>query len=278
MIRRENPNFVASIYAPNPKEVTYWIDLTEGPDGQIIKSFVNNKWVKVNEDKNDEQDADISELQQKVTTLETAMPKKVGKVSITGSGVAVSSASISGDTLTLNKNYTLPTANATTIGGVKSSTTGTTADRDYLVEVNADGTMKVNVPWTDANTTYNIATDSTLGLVKIGYTENGKNYPVELDGDNKMFVNVPWTDTNTTYVEATGSAAGLMSAADKTKLNGIAANANNYTLPAASSTAIGGVRTGTAVTDLAGTEDAAAICTKINSLLASLRTAGVLAA
>lgn len=154
MIRRENPNFVASIYAPNPKEVTYWIDLTEGPDGQIIKSFVNNKWVKVNEDKNDEQDADISELQQKVTTLETVMPNKVGKVSITGSGVAVSSASISGDTLTLNK---------------------------------------------------------------------------------------------------------------------------NYTLPAASSTAIGGVRTGTAVTDLAGTEDAAAICTKINSLLASLRNAGVLA-
>lgn len=232
MIRRENPNFVASIYAPNPKEVTYWIDLTEGPDGQIIKSFVNNKWVKVNEDKNDEQDADISELQQKVTTLETAMPNKVGKVSITGSGVAVSSASISGDTLTLNKNYTLPTANAATIGGVKSSTTGTTADRDYLVEVNADGTMKVNVPWTDANTT---------------------------------------------YVEATGSAAGLMSAADKTKLNGIAANANNYTLPAASSTAIGGVRTGTAVTNLIGTENVETICTKINSLLASLRNAGVLA-
>lgn len=39
MIRRENPNFVASIYAPNPKEVTYWIDLTEGPDGGIIKHW-----------------------------------------------------------------------------------------------------------------------------------------------------------------------------------------------------------------------------------------------
>lgn len=122
MIRRENPNFVASIYAPNPKEVSYWIDLTEGPDGQIIKSFVNNKWVKVNEDKNDEQDADISELQQKVTALETAMPNKVGKVSITGSGVAISNASISGDTLTLNKNYTLPTANTSTIGGVLQGT------------------------------------------------------------------------------------------------------------------------------------------------------------
>jgi hypothetical protein len=40
---------------------------------------------------------------------------------------------------------------------------------------------------------------------------------------------------------ATTSAAGSMSAADKTKLDGIAANANNYSLPAATSTVIGGV-------------------------------------
>lgn len=70
MIRRENPNFVASIYAPNPKEVTYWIDLTEGPDGQIIKSFVNNKWVKVNEDKNSSQDNEIVSLKNRCTNLE----------------------------------------------------------------------------------------------------------------------------------------------------------------------------------------------------------------
>lgn len=70
MIRRENPNFVASIYAPNPKEVTYWIDLTEGPDGQIIKSFVNNKWVKVNEDKNSSQDSEIVSLKNRCTNLE----------------------------------------------------------------------------------------------------------------------------------------------------------------------------------------------------------------
>lgn len=54
MIRRENPNFKASLYAPNPKEVTYWIDLKEGPDGQLIKTYVNNKWVKVNENRNQE--------------------------------------------------------------------------------------------------------------------------------------------------------------------------------------------------------------------------------
>lgn len=59
--------------------------------------------------------------------------------------------------------YSLPTASPTVLGGVKSSTTGTTAERDYSVEVNSDGTMKVNVPWT--NTTYSVATSSANGLM-----------------------------------------------------------------------------------------------------------------
>ena len=40
--------------------------------------------------------------------------------------------------------------------------------------------------------------------------------------------------TDTTYSAATSSAAGLMSAADKSKLDGIAAGANNYTHPTTS--------------------------------------------
>lgn len=75
----------------------------------------------------------------------------------------------------------------------------------------ANGKMYVNVPWTDSNTTYTQATSDKLGLVKIGYSANGKNYPVVLDGNGKMYVNVPWTDTNTTYTNmgaASASAAG----------------------------------------------------------------------
>lgn len=49
--------------------------------------------------------------------------------------------------------YSLPSASSSTLGGVKSSTTGTAEDRDYVVEVNDDGTMKVNVPWTDTKLT-----------------------------------------------------------------------------------------------------------------------------
>lgn len=58
-------------------------------------------------------------------------------------------------------------------------------------------------------------------------------------------------DNNTTYSAATTSAAGLMSASDKSKLDGIATGANNYTLPTASST-LGGVKTTSTVTSTSG--------------------------
>lgn len=172
--------------------------------------------------------------------------------------------------------YTLPTASASVLGGVKSSTTGTTSGRDYKVQVNSDGTMKVNVPWTDNNTTYAQATDYTLGLVKIGYTENGKNYPVELSGRGQMFVNVPWTDT--TYRNATTAVAGLMSSQDKSKLDGIARGANNYVLPNATTEVVGGVKKATNVKNVTidGTETAAIVGNKVNELIAALKAAGIM--
>lgn len=53
------------------------------------------------------------------------------------------------------------------------------------------------VDFSVVNNTYRFAGNNTAGIVKLGYTENGKNYPVELDGSQKAFVNVPWVDTNT---------------------------------------------------------------------------------
>ena len=63
---------------------------------------------------------------------------------------------------------------------------------------------------TTQDTTYSQATSSTAGLVKIGYTESGKNYPVELNSSGQMYVNVPWTDNNTTYGIANANTAGLI--------------------------------------------------------------------
>lgn len=52
-------------------------------------------------------------------------------------------------------------------------------------------------------------------------------------------------ETSHTHNDATTSTAGFMSSSDKSKLNGIAANANNYSLPTASSSTLGGVKVGT---------------------------------
>ena len=50
---------------------------------------------------------------------------------------------------------------------------------------------------------------------------------------------------NHTHNAATTSENGFMSSADKTKLDGIASGANNYTLPKASASTLGGIKVGT---------------------------------
>lgn len=181
----------------------------------------------------------------------------------------------------------VPAASNDNVGGIKIGYIQN--EKNYPVALDGNNKAYVNVPWTDTNTTYEVMTGATasaagqaglvpapaagkqgqylrgdgqwltppnttysqatadkLGLVKIGYTANGKNYPILLDTGGKMYVAVPWTDTK-------------------------------YTLPAATSAALGGVKQGAAVADAAADADAAALATKINELIASLKAAGVIA-
>ena len=101
-------------------------------------------------------------------------------------------------------------------------------------------------------------TDNPHGVTKeqvgLGSVENKSSATIrgELTKDN-VTTALGYTPptTNTTYSDATQSAHGLMTAADKTKLDSIAANANNYSLPTASST-LGGVKTTSTVTSASG--------------------------
>lgn len=53
---------IAQRYAPNPKEIKYWIDLTEDNQGKIIKVYVNNKWTNIEDlNKPEQQNAIIEE-------------------------------------------------------------------------------------------------------------------------------------------------------------------------------------------------------------------------
>ena len=176
----------------------------------------------------------------------------------------------------------VPWSDTNTTYKVMTGATASAAGQAGLVPAPAAGKqgqyLRGDGQWlTPPNTTYSQATADKLGLVKIGYTANGKNYPVVLDKNGKMYVAVPWTDTNTTYNVVTTSANGLMSKEDKTKLNGIAENANNYSLPAATSAALGGVKQGAAVAAVAADADATTIAGKVNELITSLKAAGVIA-
>lgn len=121
---------------------------------------------------------------------------------------------------------TPPNTTYSNMGGATSSAAGSAglvpapAAGKQTSFLRGDGTWVV-----PTNTTYAKANTSTLGLVMIGYAENGKNYPVELDSSGKMYVNVPWTDTNTTYgvVGANGSTGLVKNGSTVTSASGYTA-------------------------------------------------------
>ena len=125
-----------------------------------------------------------------------------------------SQASVDNSGRTYIQDITLDTYGHVT--GLTSATETVVDTNDYVdsIAVTGTGTKTITLgrtgtlsdltaTFTDNDTTYTTATSSVLGLVKIGYTENGKNYPVELDND-QMFVNVPWVNDDTTYTAGIG--------------------------------------------------------------------------
>lgn len=137
----------------------------------------------------------------------------------------------------------LPTqATSTKLGLVKSSTTGTATNRDYNVQVNSDGTMKVNVPWTDTNTSHNhsagvglvgsgsagtsgtytykakLRSETALTVDSAAATALGRVYPVAVDKSGYLSVNVP----------SAGFGDILKGITGKTKVEWNALNAGEY--------------------------------------------------
>ena len=110
------------------------------------------------------------------------------------------------------------------------------------------------------------ASSSTLGQIRIGYSENGKNYPVEIDGNKRAYVNVPWVSStgggfSGAYADLTGkptiptnnnqltNGAGYITASSipsvPTNNNQLTNGANYITasdIPAATSQDLGGVK------------------------------------
>ena len=137
---------------------------------------------------------------------------------------------------TTTKFYVTGTTSSTTATGEQYFDTGvyvsTTAGE--LVATKFTGALNGN-----ANTATKATQDSAGQQINTTYIKglsvSGKTITYT-KGDGTTGT-ITTQDTNTTYSAATQSAAGLMSAADKTKLDGIATGANNYTHPNSGATA-----------------------------------------
>lgn len=108
--------------------------------------------------------------------------------------------------------------------------------------------------------TYDVATSSDPGLMstsdktKLDGIESGaNNYELLIASASNLggvkvgtglSINVEGALSADTIPEATTTTAGLMSSSDKSKLDGVETNANNYVLPTASDTTLGGVKVG----------------------------------
>ena len=127
------------------------------------------------------------------------------------------------------------------------------------VQLAADG-AEVTISATDTVYTLPHATTDALGGVRLGYQQTNKNYPLLLDADDKAYVTVDWTDTDTwrpVTVDGTNIPADQgfvlvpgsnISMSVNSSTYEVTVN-NTYTLPEATSTALGGIKTGFPVND-----------------------------
>ena len=63
-----NLKYSAQLIAPNPKEIDYWIDLKEDPNGGIIKYYNGVTWDYLNQ--MDEQNEQLNEILERLQELE----------------------------------------------------------------------------------------------------------------------------------------------------------------------------------------------------------------
>ena len=185
------------------------VEIAAGTNVTVTRNATGNKLTIASTDTNTQRsDESIRDVVAAMLTAGTNISLSEDDANDT---LTITSTDTNTDTIDMGDGFTVSADTDTATTTITENDTLTIAGGTNVSTVsNPDGTITINA--TDTNTTYSAATSSALGLIKIGYSESGKNYPVELDGSNKAYVNVPWTDTdtNTTYSTATSSTLGLV--------------------------------------------------------------------
>lgn len=155
------PNRITNLDNRVTTEINRIEELIENSSNDIINDL--NVEIQARKDGDNQLQTNINNLQ---STMNTELAKKVGKVTIAGSGNAVTTASISGDTLTLTKgatynNYVHPAGSAPSkaSGFYKFSTDSTSHISGVTAVTKADITA-LGIPAQNTNTTYTFANGS----------------------------------------------------------------------------------------------------------------------
>lgn len=155
------PNRITNLDNRVTTEVDRLEELIESSSSEIINDL--NVEIQARKDGDNQLQTNINNLQ---STMNTELAKKVGKVTVAGSGNAVTTASISGDTLTLTKgatynNYVHPAGSAPSkaSGFYKFSTDSTSHIASVTAVTKADITA-LGIPAQNTNTTYTFANGS----------------------------------------------------------------------------------------------------------------------
>ena len=156
------PNRITNLDNRVTTEVDRLEELIENSSNDILNDL--NVEIQARKDGDTKLQTNINNLQ---STMNTELAKKVGKVTVAGSGNAVTTASISGDTLTLTKgatynNYVHPAGSAPSkaSGFYKFSTDSTSHVASVTAVTKADITA-LGIPAQNTNTTYTFANGST---------------------------------------------------------------------------------------------------------------------
>lgn len=213
------PNRITNLDNRVTTEVDRLEELIESSSSEITNDL--NVEIQARKDGDNQLQTNINNLQ---STMNIELAKKVGKVTVAGSGNAVTTASISGDTLTLTKgatynNYVHPAGSAPSkaSGFYKFSTDSTSHVASVTAVTKADITA-LGIPAQNTNTTYTFANGST------------GNFTVTPSGGSAQTVSVgkPANAGNADTVGGISPSAFVKKAGDTMTGNLTVGNTNSY--------------------------------------------------
>lgn len=213
------PNRITNLDNRVTTEVDRLEELIESSSSEITNDL--NVEIQARKDGDNQLQTNINNLQ---STMNTELAKKVSKVTVAGSGNAVTTASISGDTLTLTKgatynNYVHPAGSAPSkaSGFYKFSTDSTSHVASVTAVTKADITA-LGIPAQNTNTTYTFANGSA------------GNFTVTPSGGSAQTVSVgkPANAGNADTVGGISPSAFVKKAGDTMTGNLTVGNTNSY--------------------------------------------------